>query len=63
MSVPSTGPPSLMETLTAMSTVSTAPSDSDSVSDVQISVSLGQKLRFTTSAWPSLSLGSESERF
>ena len=63
MSVPSTGPPSLMETLASMSTtVSTAPSDSDSVSDVQMSVSLSQKLRFTTSAWPSLSLG-ENERF
>ena len=62
MSVPSTGPPSLMETLTTMSTISTAPSDTDSVSDVQMSLALSQKLRFTTSAWPSLSLG-ESERF
>ena len=61
MSVPSTGPPSLMETLASMSTT-VSPSDSDSVSDVQMSVSLSQKLRFTTSAWPSLSLG-ENERF
>ena len=66
MSVPSTGPPSLLETLTTMSTVSTAPSDSDSVSDVQMSVSLSQKLRFTTSAWPGLTPGlslSENGRF
>ena len=54
---------SMLWALTTMSTISTAPSDSDLVSDVQMSLAMSQKLRFTTSAWPSLSLGTESERF